>query len=260
MLRRVAEILSRGVVLKRRLPTQFGSGPLFVSPDSGLKYYRLDLETADPTLFRMAVELVRPHVEAEGFTLRVCDIGANVGLFTFAAAGLAGPRGRVIAVEPDTWLVSLLRRSAGLAVSGRAPVTVIPAAVSDLIGLGNLHIASRGRSANFMEQGATTQAGGTRKTNCVVAVTLDCLFDNLPTPRVLKIDVEGMEDRVLAGGVRLLTEARPKIWCEVSSRNTERVSKTLQGANYSMYNGSLDPVARTGLPQAVWDTVALPDK
>ena len=253
MLRRVAEILSRGVVLKRRLPTQFGSGPLFVSPDSGLKYYRLDLETADPTLFRMAVELVRSGDI-------VWDIGANVGLFTFAAAGLAGPRGRVIAVEPDTWLVSLLRRSAGLAVSGRAPVTVIPAAVSDLIGLGNLHIASRGRSANFMEQGATTQAGGTRKTNCVVAVTLDCLFDNLPTPRVLKIDVEGMEDRVLAGGVRLLTEARPKIWCEVSSRNTERVSKTLQGANYSMYNGSLDPVARTGLPQAVWDTVALPDK
>jgi hypothetical protein len=101
MLRRVAEILSRGVVLKRRLPTQFGSGPLFVSPDSGLKYYRLDLKTADPTLFRMAAELVRPGDI-------VWDIGANVGLFTFAAAGLASPRGHVIAVEPDTWLVSLL--------------------------------------------------------------------------------------------------------------------------------------------------------
>jgi Methyltransferase FkbM domain len=111
-----------------------------------------------------------------------------------------------------------------------------------------------------MEQGATTQAGGTRKINCVVAVTLDCLFENLPTPQVLKIDVEGMEDRVLAGGVRLLAEARPKIWCEVSSRNAERVSKTLRGTNYSMYDGGLDPVARKQLSQAVWDTVALPDK
>jgi hypothetical protein len=121
-----------------------------------------------------------------------------------------------------------------------------------------LHVEAAQRI--FMEQGATTQAGGTRKTNCVVAVTLDCLFENLPPPRVLKIDVEGMEDRVLASGVRLLAEARPKIWCEVSSHNAERVSTTLQGANYSMYDGSLDLVALTRLSQAVWDTVALPDK
>ena len=60
MLRQVIERLSRGVVLKRRLPPQFGRGPLFVSPESGLKYYRSDLSCADPTLFRMAQELVKP--------------------------------------------------------------------------------------------------------------------------------------------------------------------------------------------------------
>src|SRR5450631_4016821 len=106
-LRRAVELLSRRVVLKRRMPAQFGGGQLFVSPDSGLRYCRINLVNADPHLFRMAAELVR-----RGDV--VWDIGANVGLFSFAAAGAAGPEGHVVALEPDTWLVGLLRRSSNL--------------------------------------------------------------------------------------------------------------------------------------------------
>ncbi len=60
---------------------EFGSGPLFVSPESGLKFYRGDLRRADLTLFRMAAELVRPDDT-------VWDIGANLSLFSFAAAAI----------------------------------------------------------------------------------------------------------------------------------------------------------------------------
>jgi hypothetical protein len=86
MLRQVIERLSRSVVLERKRPSQFGGGPLFVSPESGLKYYRSDLNSADPTLFRMAQELVKPTGE-------VWDIDANFGLFSFAAAAISGPSG-----------------------------------------------------------------------------------------------------------------------------------------------------------------------
>jgi FkbM family methyltransferase len=56
---------------------------------------------------RLAAETVGP-----GNT--VWDIGANLGLFGFAAAVAAGPSGRVLAVEPDTALAGLLRRSAAV--------------------------------------------------------------------------------------------------------------------------------------------------
>jgi precorrin-6B methylase 2 len=59
----------------------------------------------DPALLRLAAEVVGP-----GDT--VWDIGASLGLFSIAAAVAAGPAGHVLAVEPDTALVRLLRRSA----------------------------------------------------------------------------------------------------------------------------------------------------
>jgi len=237
-------------VFKRRMPAQFGGGQIVVSPEAGLKFYRANLINADPLLFRMATELVRPGDV-------VWDIGANVGLFSFAAAALAGPQGRILAVEPDTWLVSLLRRSADLVASNRAQVVALPAAVSDCMGLGELHIASRARSANFM-QSATSQAGGIRSSECVVMVTLDWLLQHGPAPQVLKIDVEGLEHRVLAGGCKFLAEARPRIWCEVSPENGEQVTSVLRRAGYDLFNAKLPPAERTPLPKAVWDTLALP--
>jgi len=44
MLRRVFERLSRKRVLKRRLPSDFGSRPIYVSPDAALRFWRYDLK------------------------------------------------------------------------------------------------------------------------------------------------------------------------------------------------------------------------
>jgi FkbM family methyltransferase len=38
----------------------------------------------------------------------VWDVGANVGMFTFACAFRAGSSGHVVAIEPDAFLVDLL--------------------------------------------------------------------------------------------------------------------------------------------------------
>jgi predicted RNA methylase len=104
-------------VLKRRLPREFAGAPLFVSPNSVLGYWRRDISKVDPFLLSMVRELVRP-------AMSVWDIGANVGLFFFAAASLGA---KVVAVEADLWLANLMHRSALL---NKLPVTVLPAAVS----------------------------------------------------------------------------------------------------------------------------------
>ncbi|HKN32927.1 MAG TPA: FkbM family methyltransferase [Terriglobales bacterium] len=249
--RRILERVSRGVVLRRGLPSQFGPGKIFVSPEAGLKYCRFDYSRCEPVLFQMAVELVH-----EGDI--IWDIGANVGLFAFAAAGRAGARGKVVAVEPDLWLVTLLRRSAAVKISSRAPVTVIPVAVADTLGLGHFHIAARARSANYLDGGGSTQSGGSRETEVVPTVTLDWLLEQLPAPTAVKIDVEGMEHRVLQGAEKLIMDVRPKIWCEVSEQNAEPVTELLRAAAYDIYNAADEPSVREPLRRAVWDTLACP--
>jgi len=72
----------------------FGRAPILVSPDSALAYWKPELGSVDPYLLSMVRELVRPG-------MMVWDIGANVGLFSFAAAALGA---QVLAVEPDIWL------------------------------------------------------------------------------------------------------------------------------------------------------------
>jgi FkbM family methyltransferase len=250
--RTIAERLSRGVVFQRRLPPDFGRGRIFVSPDAGLRFYRPKLATGDAILFRMVNELVK------GGDV-VWDIGANVGLFAFAAANRAGASGEVIAIEADLWLVSLLRRSCTLLERSRnAAVTVLPAAASDSLGLAKFHIARRARSSNHLDGVGSTQAGGTRSTECVLTVTLDWLLEHTAAPQVLKIDVEGMEHRVLAGATAVLSKARPVIWCEVDPVNKDEVTRILHAHDYEIFYANQNASERHPLPRAPWETLARP--
>jgi hypothetical protein len=82
IMRRVLENLSRGVVLKRRVPKRFGSMSSFVFAGASLRCLKATLKSSAP-LFEAVGELVKP-----GEVIR--DIGASVGLFSFCAAYMAG--------------------------------------------------------------------------------------------------------------------------------------------------------------------------
>ncbi|MBS1853105.1 MAG: FkbM family methyltransferase [Acidobacteria bacterium] len=236
--RKLAEKWSRRVVLKRRLPKDLGGIPLYVTPDAALSYWRRDLERVDPMLLRLVRRLVKTNS-------CVWDIGANVGLFGFAAAARAS---RVLIVEPDAWLVTLLNRSA----ANYTNVTVLPAAVSDSLGIAELNIAQRGRAANFVSGFGTSQTGGARQQTTVVTVTLDWLVERFPPPAVLKIDVEGMQHQVLRGAQELLRCHRPVVICEVNS-DQNLVTEILHSLHYDLCNEHLELV-----PRAAVNTVAFP--
>lgn len=199
VIRQVIQRLSRGLVLKRHLPPEFGGVPLLVSPEAALAYWRRDVSKVDPLLLSIARELVEPN-------MTVWDIGANVGLFSFAAAALGAS---VVAVEADPFLANLISRSA---LVNRLPVTALAAAVSDKLGVSTLHFSERGRSSSSL--------GGNGSGQAVVTVTLDWLLDRFSAPHVLKIDVEGMEFAVLTGGARVLG-ARPRIFAKSPNNTTQ---------------------------------------
>lgn len=194
------------------------------SVEGGAKYLRRDVGRIDP----MLLDFARTRVRA-GTT--VWDIGANVGLFTFAAAGLAGPSGFVLAVEADIWLCSNLRRATGWNSCGDSLV-VLPAAVADRAGVARFHVARANRAANYLASaGGSSVTAGVREVQYVTTVTLDDLAQHFPLPSVLKIDVEGAEAAVLAGAGRVL-EQRPDILVEVRPGNEDDIARRLEPHGY----------------------------
>ena len=252
MLRTIAERLSRGRSFRYRLPPIYGGCRMYISPEAGLRYWLPGRAVrADQKLLMNAAETVRPGSV-------VWDVGANMGLFAFAAAGLAGPQGRVFAVEPDATMARLLRRSA-LLNPAAAPVEVIPSAVSEDVSLARFHIAQRSRTSNYLDGFGMSQTGGVRETETVVTVSLDWLARQIPPPDVLKIDVEGAELSAFRGAARMLKEKRPVLIFEMDGVHWEEISRTLCGLGYALYNSEQPPAERRRLTGPCFNVLAVPE-
>ncbi len=254
-LRRLAERMSRGLVLRRHLPAEFNRLPIYVSPEAGLRYWRHRLDKVDPSLLRMVRELVKPGSV-------IWDVGANVGLFSLSAAAIAGTSGSVLALEPDLWLANLLSRSARDTQKSKrsARVNVLCAAITEASGVCQLQIAERSRASNHLSQASgSTQAEGVRDTQQSVAVSLDFLLDYFPAPTVLKIDVESAELAVLRGASLLLQTARPVVLCEVVPQNADAVAAILTQNNYQLFEADTEPAQRQPVRRAPWSTLAIPN-
>lgn len=205
----------------------------------------------DENLLRLAFENIRADS-------RVWDIGANVGVFTFAAAGLARA-GHVLAVEADVWLSQLIRRSARLHENRSMRIDVLTAAIAQQNGVSSFNIAQRGRSSNYLDEaGGRTEAGGVRTRVCVPTLTLDTLLQRFSAPTLVKIDVEGAEALVMRGARRLLEEFRPIFYIEVGSDSSDEISNTFAEHRYDLYDGERLRAGQAPLRRCSFNTLAVP--
>lgn len=251
-LRRLIERLSRGRSFVRSLPADFDHARLVVSPDAALKYLKPGDSAFSTDLLNFAREFVTSGSN-------VWDIGANVGVFTFAAAAKAGPTGRILAVEADRWLVGLLERAERINRSAGLVVEVLPAAIADRSGSVKFNVAERGRASNWIESATQrTTAGGSRRTRTVPTLSLDTLLDDGPRPDVVKIDIEGAEVLALQGATRLLGEVRPILYVEVGDEQADAVRTILKDAGYGLFDGDAAVESRTNLDRCARNTLALP--
>ncbi len=227
MIRSFLENATRGWKFRRRLPREYGSAPIWITPAGGLKYLIKNMREIDPMLLHFCDKYVKPGAV-------VWDIGANVGLFSIASAALAGATGKVFSCEPDVWLVQLLRKSAGIQSEISAPIDVLPIGVAGSLGLKRFALASRSRASNFLQGYGSTMAGGVREWTTIFCVTLNWMSDNLPLPDVLKIDVEGAEAELFGAAGELFLKKRPVVLVEVNAGSLECVSKTLLFHKYRL--------------------------
>lgn len=252
-IRSFVERATRSWIYRRHLPSQFRGVPIVVSPSAGLKYLFKSMGQVDPCLLRNVQELVRSGDV-------VWDIGANIGLFTFAAAALSGSKGAVVAFEPDAWLVQLLRRSRGLQPSHCAQVVVVPVAVASGIALRKFQVARRSRASNFLAEYGHTQTGGVLEEYTVPTFNLDWLLGAQRAPNVIKCDVEGAEVEVFEKQSRMLSQIRPVIVCEVGSETSPAITSVFLENGYRLYDGEKTLTGANEIRQASWSTVAIPEE
>jgi FkbM family methyltransferase len=143
----------------------------------------------------------------------VIDVGANIGFFTVLASILVGPTGRVVAFEPGA--DNLVRLRANLAHNDCQNVTVIEKAVTNQVGEIEFFINTQNAGGNALwdisQWPGYVEENGVPMHVTVPATTLDAEWAQLglPTPKVIKIDVEGAEQRVLEGARELLASQTP---------------------------------------------------
>lgn len=135
------------------------------------------------------------------------DIGANIGLYSLLAAA-SNPGGTVVAIEPMA--ANLARLCENVAVNEFANVKPYCTAVSATAGFGKMNLASfePGSSMHSWADGTMTRRFGERVVMRVgvVTSTVDMLAAEAGTPNLIKIDVDGTEEEILAGAASVLRE------------------------------------------------------
>jgi FkbM family methyltransferase len=153
--------------------------------------------------WQLLAQLCRPGAH-------VVEVGANIGSLTVPLARAVGPRGRVVALEPQP--VVFWNLCANLVLNELTQVEPIPVGCAEAAGRMKLPAIDYGRDGNFggvSLKDAEAPGGG-----CDVEVRR---LDELIGPRrvdLIKVDVEGMEERVLIGAEGILERDRPSLYLE----------------------------------------------
>lgn len=136
----------------------------------------------------------------------VIDAGANIGAHTLALARAVGPRGVVIAAEPQRILFQML--CANLALNEIHNVHAFHWALGAAAGRTTIPFLDYRQENNF----GGISAGVAERGEFVRVRTLDEF--SLPKLDLLKIDVEGWEAEVLRGGAESIKRHRPLLYVE----------------------------------------------
>ncbi len=168
----------------------------------------------------------------------VVDVGANVGTHATAFAQMTGERGLVYAFEPHPCNFNIL--CGNIALRGTQHVFPIRAMVGNANAIRQLPLVAADQSLNF---GSLHALGMTSEKGFAIA-TPEMTVDSLSLKRcgLIKIDVEGDEDKVIAGAVETIERCSPIIFAEcldttpaIAEASSAAVIPLLKSLGYSTY-------------------------
>lgn len=179
--------------------------------------------------FSMASFLIISRLKQAGVMPRtVIDVGANVGQFAVAASRLFD-KARIFSIEPDPTTAEILRKN----TEGEDSVEIVVTALGESVGEAKFFVNRDSQVSSLLPLGddriSAFPDSTVQKELNVSLSTLDVLYSEigLQQPILLKIDVQGFEDRVIRGGVKFLAQVE-WVLIEVSFAELYRGEQTFQ--------------------------------
>ena len=171
------------------------------------------------------------------------DVGANIGTFSVLIARLVGSDGRVFAFEPFEQTRQLLAKN--LQLNDVANIVKIQSQViSDRINSYGSRLNSKNMGATRFQENKNNSEDNNLESN-FTSTTLDFWIrdrSEIQSLQAIKIDVEGMEIKVIQGATELLKKYQPILYIEVCKSqyknygfNIEDLEKILQDFGYHFF-------------------------
>lgn len=161
----------------------------------------------------------------------VIEVGSNIGSLTIPIARAVREKGKVYAIEPQKRVCDILR--ANMNINSLIQVDVKNIAIGDREKIVKLPILDYESRSNF----GGVEINENNKGENVAQSTLDIIFKEITSLKLLKIDAEGMEPEILAGGIELIKSHKPFVYCENDRpKNSQKIISTLVDLKYSVYS------------------------
>lgn len=181
----------------------------------------------------------------EGDTLY--DIGANIGQYSLYAAKCLNGNAQILTFEPEALNFAKLNRNIVLNNLGNT-MTAYPLAISDQTGIDHFYSKAFKTGAALHALGRPITQGEVafepQNRQGIMAVSLDDLTGKfgLPFPTHIKVDVDGIEDRIISGAKNTLRDPRLKtflIEVYMHGQIAQNIQEAFTAAGFTLSNADL---------------------
>jgi FkbM family methyltransferase len=207
--------------------------------DTGVGWQLSEYGTYDPNELEAIKEIFK-ILKTGTPNLVALDIGANIGIHSVLLSEQVGPKGVVHAFEPQRLIFNML--AGNIALNSIGNVLCHHNAVTDSAGPIKIPIYDFGKPMSF----GSVELGGAQKedigqipisdkSDIVTGICIDGM--DLHQINFIKIDVEGMEIKVLKGAEKSINKFRPFILVEYLKSSQNELIDWFNLYNYNIYSG-----------------------
>ena len=161
----------------------------------------------------------------------VIDIGANLGYYTRIFSGATGDNGIVWAVEPIPLYREILKRNTHKFTN----IIILPYALGDRESEEEMGIPGDDQYRHGLTRILKSNEQSNNNTMRVEVKTPEALFGNIDVIHYIKCDIEGYENKVLPGFIKIIKRDKPVVQIEIDPANRDFINSIMTGEGYSSF-------------------------